>query len=140
LRAAEDRQRFFYEQNRGVLQSPSLRAEDARVKRDVELASDLFTNLQAQLEAARLDEINDAALITVIDTAIPPRKAQWPRYGALLFTSAALGLMLGLLVAGSIVVLADWRMRNPESWSDFEHTLGRARSDVRSAMGVRRAG
>jgi uncharacterized protein involved in exopolysaccharide biosynthesis len=140
LRAAEDRQRFFYEQNRGVLQSPSLRAEDARVKRDVELASDLFTNLQAQLEAARLDEINDAALITVIDTAIPPRKAQWPRYGALLFTSAALGLMLGLLVAGSIVVLADWRMRNPESWYDFEHTLGRARSDVRSAMGVRRAG
>lgn len=140
LRAAEERQRFFYEQNRGVLTSPTLRAEDARIKRDVDLASDLYLNLQQQLELARLDEINDAALITVIDKAIPPRKAQWPRYGALLFTSTALGLMLGLLVAGSIVVLADWRMRNPESWSDFEHTLGRARSDVRSAMGVRRAG
>jgi hypothetical protein len=76
----------------------------------------------------------------VIDKAIPPRKAQWPRYGALLFTSAAVGLMIGLLVAGSLAVLADWRLRNPESWSDFEHSLGRARSDVRSAMGVRRAG
>jgi uncharacterized protein involved in exopolysaccharide biosynthesis len=106
----------------------------------VELSSDLFLNLQRQLEIARLDEINDAALITVIDTAVTPRKAQWPRYGALLFTATALGLMIGVLVAGSLAVLADWRARNPDSWSDFEHTLGRARSDVRSAIGVRRAG
>ena len=140
LRSAEEKQRFFYEQNRGLITSPSLKADEARIRREVELASDLFLNLQRQLEIARLDEINDAALITVIDTAIAPRKAQWPRYGALLFTSAALGFMLGLLVAGSLAVLADWRLRNPESWSDFEHTLGRARSDVTSAMGVRRAG
>jgi uncharacterized protein involved in exopolysaccharide biosynthesis len=140
LRVGEEKQRFFYEQNRGLITSPSLRADEARIKREVELASDLFQNLQRQLEIARLDEINDAALITVIDTAIPPRKAQWPRYGALLATAIALGLMLGVLVAGSFAVLADWRRRNPESWSDFEHTLGRARLDVRSAMGVRRAG
>ena len=140
LRSAEEKQRFFYEQNRGLITSPSLKADEARIRREVELASDLFLNLQRQLEIARLDEINDAALITVIDTAIAPRKAQWPRYGALLFTSAALGFMLGLLVSGSLAVLADWRLRNPESWSDFEHTLGRARSDVTSAMGVRRAG
>jgi uncharacterized protein involved in exopolysaccharide biosynthesis len=140
LRVAEDRQRFFYEQNRGLLTSPALRAEEARIRREVDLASDLYLNLQRQLEVARLDEINDAALITVIDKAIPPRKAQWPRYGALLFTSTAIGLMLGLLAAGSIAVLADWRARNPESWSDFEHSLGRARRDVRSAIGIRRAG
>ena len=140
LRAGEDRQRFFYEQNRGLITSPGLRAEEARIRREVDLASDLYLNLQRQLEIARLDEINDAALITVIDQAIPPRKAQWPRYGALLFTSTAVGLMFGLLAAGSLAVLADWRARNPESWSDFEHSLGRARSDVRSAIGIRRAG
>lgn len=140
LRAAEERQRFFYEQNRGAITSPSLRADEARIKRQVDLASDLFLTLQQQLEAARLDEINDAALITVIDTAIPPRKAQWPRYGALLFTSTVLGLMIGLLLAGSLAVLADWRRRNPESWSDFEHSLGRARAGAGSALGVRRAG
>jgi uncharacterized protein involved in exopolysaccharide biosynthesis len=140
LRVAEERQRFFYEQNRGLITSPSLKADEGRIRREVELASDLFLNLQRQLEIARLDEINDAALITVIDTAIPPRKAQWPRYGSLLFTASAIGIMLGLLIAGSLAVLYDWRLRNPESWSDFEHTLGRARSDVRSAMRVRRAG
>jgi len=140
LRSAEERQRFFYEQNRGLLTSPSLRAEESRIKREVDVASTLFLSIQGQLENARLDEINDAALITVIDKAIPPRKAQWPRYGALLFTATALGIVFGFLVAGSLAVLADWRIRNPESWSDFEHSLGRARSDVRSAMGVRRAG
>jgi uncharacterized protein involved in exopolysaccharide biosynthesis len=140
LRNAEERQRFFYEQNRGLLTSPSLRAEEARIKREVDVASTLFLTIQGQLENARLDEINDAALITIIDKAIPPRKAQWPRYGALLFTATALGIVFGVLVAGSLAVLADWRIRNPESWSDFEHSLGRARSDVRSAMGVRRAG
>ena len=140
LRVLEDRQRFFYEQNRGLITSPGLRAEEARIRRDVELASDLYLNLQRQLEMARLDEINDAALITVIDSAIPPRKAQWPRYGALLFSSTLVGIMLGLIVAGSLAVLADWRARNPESWSDFEHSLGRARSDVKSAIGIRRAG
>lgn len=140
LRNAEETQRFFYEQNRGLLTSPSLRAEEQRIKREVEIASTLFMTIQAQLESARLDEINDAALITVIDKAIPPRKAQWPRYGALLITATVLGLVFGFLIAGSLAVLADWRMRNPESWSDFEHSLGRARSDVRSAMGVRRAG
>ncbi|MBA3341160.1 MAG: hypothetical protein H0T48_04925 [Gemmatimonadaceae bacterium] len=140
LRQAEERQRFFYEQNRGLITSPSLRSEEGRIRRDVELASDLFLNIQRQLEIARLEEINDAALITVIDSAVPPRKAQWPRYGVLLATAGIVGLPLGLLIAGSITVLADWRARNPESWSDFEHSLGRARSDVRSAIGIRRAG
>lgn len=140
LDIAEDKQRFFYEQNRGGITAPGLKAEEARLKRDVEISSDLYMTIQGQLEAARLDEINDAALITVIDTAIPPRKAQWPRYGALLFSSTMLGLLLGLLVAGSIVVLLDWRARNPDSWLDFERTLGRAKSDVSSAMGIRRAG
>ncbi|MEO5590370.1 MAG: GNVR domain-containing protein [Gemmatimonadaceae bacterium] len=140
LRVAEDRQRFFYEQNRGILTSPSLRAEDARIKRDVDLASDLYLTLQRQLEAARLDEINDAALITVIDSAIPPRKAQWPRYGALLVSSVALGLLIGFLTAGSLAVLADWRARNPDSWSDFENSFGRRRPPGDSALGVRRAG
>lgn len=139
LRVAEERQRIFSEQNRGG-SSPGLMVERERIKREVDLASDLFLNLQRQLELARLDEINDAALITVIDKAIPPRKAQWPRYGALLFTSAVLGVVFGILIAGSLAVLADWRVRNPDSWLDFESTLGRARSDVRSAIGVRRAG
>jgi uncharacterized protein involved in exopolysaccharide biosynthesis len=122
LRRSEDRLRSFYEQNRGGTSSPALRFEEQQIKRNVDIANELYLTLQRQLEIARLDEFNDAALITVIDSAVPPRKAEWPRYGALLVTALALGLLAGILVAGSIVILEDWRARNPEAWREFRST------------------
>jgi uncharacterized protein involved in exopolysaccharide biosynthesis len=123
LRQAEENLKFFYEQNRGVLAAPGLKAEEARLKRAVDVQSDLFLNLQGQLEVARIDEINDAALITVIDTAVVPRKAQWPRYGVATIAGLSIGLLIGLLVAGSAAVLADWRERNPGDWEQFERAV-----------------
>lgn len=123
LRDAEERQRFFYEQNRGFVAAPSLKFEEQRIRRDVDLASDLYINLDRQLEVARIEEINDAALITIVDTAVAPRKAQWPRYGVLLFSALALGLLAGLTIAGSASILSDWRRRNPGTWSDIRSAV-----------------
>jgi len=136
LRAAEERQRVFYEQNRGFITAPSLKYEEQRIRRDVDLASDLYINLDRQLEVARIDEINDAALITVIDSAVMPRKAQWPRYGAMLLSGTLIGLLMGVLVAGSAAILADWRERNPDSWGDFRSALKTARAELASMIGI----
>jgi G-rich domain on putative tyrosine kinase len=136
LRAAEERQRVFYEQNRGFISAPSLKYEEQRIRREVDLASDLYINLDRQLEVARIDEINDAALITVIDSAVVPRKAQWPRYGVLLLSGTLVGLLIGILVAGSAAVLADWRERNPDSWSDFRAAIRTARAEFGSMVGA----
>ena len=137
LREAEERLRVFYEQNRGIIIAPSLKYEELRIRRDGDLASDLYMNLDRQLEVARIDEINDAALITVIDSAVVPRKAQWPRYGVMLLTGTALGLLFGLLLAGSAAVLADWRERNQDSWTDFRSAVATTRSELGSVIGVR---
>lgn len=115
LRQAEESQRVFYDQNRQWRSSPQLVFEEARVRRNVEVATDLFLTLQRQLEAARLDEFNDAAAITIVDPAHAPHKAEWPRYWILLASALAVGAILGILVAGSATILADWRMRNPDS-------------------------
>ena len=115
LHQAEDRQKFFYDQNRQWRTSPDLTFEEARLRRGVDVATDLFLTLQRQFEAARLDEFNDAAVITVVDPAYPPHKAQWPRYWILLASALAVGGILGILVAGSATILADWRRRNPDS-------------------------
>jgi uncharacterized protein involved in exopolysaccharide biosynthesis len=136
LRAAEERQRVFYEQNRGFISAPSLKYEEQRIRREVDLASDLYINLDRQLEVARIDEINDAALITVIDSAAVPRKAQWPRYGVMLISGTLIGLLMGVLVAGSAAILADWRERNPDSWSDFRAALRTARAELGSVFGI----
>ena len=140
LREAEERLRVFYEQNRGAILAPGLRYEEQRIKRDGDLASDLYMNLDRQLEVARIDEINDAALITVIDSAVVPRKAQWPRYGVMLFTGTALGVLFGILLAGSAAVLADWRERNPDSWRDFRSAMATTRGELGSVIGVRKKG
>ncbi|MEX2110686.1 MAG: hypothetical protein WD802_08800 [Gemmatimonadaceae bacterium] len=115
LRQAEERQRFFYDQNRQWRTAPQLVFEEARLGRNADVASDLFLTLQRQFEAARLDEINDAAVITVLDPAHAPHKAQWPRYWILLASALAVGGILGVLVAGSATILDDWRRRNPDS-------------------------
>jgi uncharacterized protein involved in exopolysaccharide biosynthesis len=124
LAAAEDRQKYFYEQNRGCCRnSPELQAAEARIQRDVEIATGLYLTLQQQFESARLDAINDAALITVVDRPFPPRKAVWPRYWLLLASSIAVGTILGLLLAGCAVIMADWRARNPATANQLSDSL-----------------
>jgi uncharacterized protein involved in exopolysaccharide biosynthesis len=123
LRDAEERQRFFYDQNRSWRTSPQLVFEEGRLRRNVDVATDLFLTLQRQFEAARLDEFNDAAEITVVDPAVAPRKATWPRYGLLLFSSLFIGGILGLLAAGSATILADWRGRNPATASALSNSI-----------------
>jgi uncharacterized protein involved in exopolysaccharide biosynthesis len=115
LQNAEERQRFFYDQNRSWRTSPQLVFDEGRLRRNVDVATDLFLTLQRQFEAARLDEFNDAAEITVVDPAVPPWKAQWPRYWILLASSLFVGGMLGVMAAGSATILADWRGRNPDT-------------------------
>lgn len=139
LRQAEENQRIFYERNRGFISaSPGLRFEEQRITREVDLASDLYVSLDKQLEVARIDEINDAALITIIDSAVVPRKALWPRYWVTLFTATAVGLLFGLIIAGSATILADWRRRNPSSWAYLKTAVVNARSELRANLGFRR--
>ena len=138
LRTSEENLRLFYEQNRGTIIAPGLKFEEARLKRDEDVQSSLFLNLQAQLEAARIEEINDAALITVIDTAVVPRKAQWPRYGVASITGFALGLFLGILGAGAAAVLEDWRARNRDEWEEFVESLDKESSRFKLLAPFRR--
>lgn len=123
LQSAEERQRFFYDQNRSWRTSPQLVFEEGRLRRNVDVATDLYLTLQRQFESARLDEFNDAAEITVVDPAVAPGKATWPRYGLLLFSSLFIGGVLGLLAAGSATILADWRGRNPATASALSNSI-----------------
>lgn len=139
LRMAEDNQRSFYERNRGFIGgSPGLKFEEQRITREVELASELYVSLDRQLEVARIDEINEAALITIIDSAIVPRKALWPRYWVTLFTATAVGLLVGILLAASASILSDWKARNPAAWGYLSAAVANTKSDVRAAFGLRR--
>lgn len=113
LSQAEARQRVFESQNRSWRTSPDLVALAARLTRDSQLAEDRFLTHQAQVERARVDERADRAQITIVDRAVPRRKAEWPRYGQLLMSALSASALLGLLIAGFVTFVVAQRRATP---------------------------
>lgn len=113
LAAAQARYRDFLAGNRQWQSSPALSSEQETLRRDEEIASTLYLSLEQQYEAARLDEFNDAALVTVVDSAVAPVQPYWPRYRLLIPGALLLGLFLGVTAAGIATVYADWSRREP---------------------------
>jgi uncharacterized protein involved in exopolysaccharide biosynthesis len=113
LSAAQARYRDFLSGNRQWRSSPTLSSDEETLRRNEDIAQDSYLSLEKQLESAQLDEFNDAALITVVDSAVTPVKPYWPRYGLLIPGALLLGLFFGVMVAGISAVYADWSRREP---------------------------
>jgi uncharacterized protein involved in exopolysaccharide biosynthesis len=134
LQSAEEKLRQFNEQNRSWRNSPSLVLDEQQLQREIDRTSEIYLQLQRQYETTLLDEVNDAARITVVDAGVPPRKAVWPDYPTLLLGALAGGLFLGVIVAGAAALLADWQRRNPRSATYLSSTMYAVRRDIRSAF------
>ncbi len=102
-------------------------SEEETLRRNEDMASQLYLSLETQYEAARLDEFNDAALITVVDSAVPPVKPYWPRYSLLIPGALLFGLFLGVMVAGIAAVYSDWSRRDPAAAQQLASALSRRR-------------
>lgn len=131
LRQAEADLRSFYEGNRQFQSSPELRLREGELRRQVDLANDLFMTLQRERESSLAGEIADAALITVVDTAIPPAHKAWPRPVLALATASLVGLMFGIIIAGLVTVLADWADRDRKGASRLRLAMSEAGSGLR---------
>ena len=88
LTTSEGELRQFYERNRRFSESPTLVFEESRMKRAIELRQELYTTLSKELEAARIQEVNDTPTITVVDppfASIIPSGPTVPVLGAVFF-------------------------------------------------------
>jgi uncharacterized protein involved in exopolysaccharide biosynthesis len=138
LRATEDSQRLFYERNRSWENSPGLLVEERRVRRQVETANSLYLSLRQQYETARIDEVNNTPVITIVDQAVPPRRREWPRFGLLLGAAAVLGTGLGGLAAAARELLSHWARHNPEQAALLRAAFARASREIARALPGRR--
>lgn len=94
LRAAEDRLRYLYENNRSWQTSPALVFEESRLRRRVASAEEMYATLQRNFETARIDEVNDTPVLTVIEPAtVPQRKVRPQRLLLAVLTFAGLWLV-----------------------------------------------
>jgi uncharacterized protein involved in exopolysaccharide biosynthesis len=72
LKADEEELRDFYIRNRQYATSPELQFVAQRLSRKMSMQEELVTTLRSNLETARLDEVNDAPVITIIDHPFVP--------------------------------------------------------------------
>lgn len=101
LRDAEDELKAFHVRNRSFSESPGLTVEQGRLRRRVDEQSEVYLTLRREYETARIEEVNDTPVITVIEPAVPPRTT----IGLGLAQIVALGLLLGGM-AGILVAIA----------------------------------
>lgn len=74
LRASEDRMQSFLQQNRNYSNSPQLNFEHDRLQRDVDTRQQVFTTLAQSLEQAKIEEVRNTPVITVVERPILPVK------------------------------------------------------------------
>jgi uncharacterized protein involved in exopolysaccharide biosynthesis len=136
LARAERIQQDFLLTNRGDLRSaPTLEAQYERIQRQIQIYQDLYSNFRREFETARVDEVNDTPVITIIDTAAVPIKKSAPHR---LLTAVA-GAMLGILIAVAILLVQGYlerlRRHHPGDYDQFREL----RRIFLRTLGVRRA-
>ena len=99
LEAAEQALARFLERNRRFDSSPELRIEYERLQRQIEQRQRVYVSLLESFERARLDEVRDIPVITVVEPAegfAAPNARGTVRFGIL---GLIVGAVLGVLVA-----------------------------------------
>jgi uncharacterized protein involved in exopolysaccharide biosynthesis len=100
LRTAEDRLQRFLQRNRDYRNSPELTFQVDRLQREVDMQQQLFTTLAEAYEQAKIEEVRDTPVITVVQSPeLPVRPdSRW------LVAKALLGLLLGFFLGAGLAL------------------------------------
>jgi uncharacterized protein involved in exopolysaccharide biosynthesis len=131
LRRAELAVKTFYERNRGWQQSPELTFEEARLRRQIEMGQQVYGSLKREYETARIDEVNDTPVITVIDRAIPPQERSGPKRKLLVVLATALAATIAGLWAFGAEYANRARRDSQGDYEELRSLLQRVRRDLR---------
>lgn len=131
LRSAEDRLELFLKTNREFANSPQLNFDHDRLVRDLSMQQQVFTSLTQSYEDARIREVRDTPVITVIESPsvatlpVPRGRAKRGLLGLLL------GGLLGALVAFVSESIARRRTEEDAELEGLVETLGEMRGEIR---------
>jgi uncharacterized protein involved in exopolysaccharide biosynthesis len=134
LTMVEDSLKLFLDENRQVFNSPQLTFENERLQRQVLMRQELVTAMAQAFEQARIDEVRNTPVLTIIDQPLAPAIAN-PRGRLMkLITGLAVGLLGGL----ALVYLRELSARSGavanQSFGEFKGVLIKA---VRDPFGIR---
>jgi len=137
LRAAEARLQAFLEANRDYRNSPMLTFQFDRLNREVQLKQSLYNNLAVAVENARIDEVRNSPVVSVIEPAYVPPKLDdetpsWlPEIPTKGIVRLILALFLGVFLAFAVEFYQRNREQNPEDAAEFQTLARDAAADLR---------
>src|SRR3989442_6009985 len=130
LQAAEDDLRRFHERNRAWQESPELSAAEGRLRRQVDIYQEVYLTLRRDYEQARIEEVNDTPVITVVDPAVPPvPQSHWRE--VLVLLALVFGGVAGVVGAFGGSYLDRVRREEPDRYREFTTLLLRLRHELR---------
>lgn len=138
LQEAENTLRGFYERNRNWQQSFGLTFEEGRLRREVDTRQEVILTLTREYETARIEEVNDTPVLTVIDRAVPPRERSFPRLGLFGSITLVLGVLIGAVGALVSEALDRARRADPARHGEMRTALRDAGQDLRAVFARRR--
>jgi uncharacterized protein involved in exopolysaccharide biosynthesis len=104
LRAAERALMQFYTDNRTFAASPPLAFRERQLRRDVDMATQLYLPLSEQLEQARILEVRNTPVLVVLSPAVLAAQRSFPKRTLMVI----LATVSGLLAATIYVVGSAW--------------------------------
>jgi uncharacterized protein involved in exopolysaccharide biosynthesis len=98
LRTAEEALRAFYERNRQWQSSPQLRFQEQELNRQVTVQQEVYLTLRREYEAARIEEVNNTPVLTLIDhPSVPGLRIRPRRTITVILVSFIAGLLAAML-------------------------------------------
>lgn len=130
LTSAEDRLRRFLEQNRTYTNSPMLVLEHDRLQRQVDFNQQVVITLMQSAEQARIQEVRDTPVITVVAAPAIPSLPDRRRLLLKWLLAGVLGVILGSCAAVVSVVFRREADLEPDVSSDFRQLWADTRQDA----------
>jgi tyrosine-protein kinase Etk/Wzc len=121
LRAAEDRLQSFLQGNRSISGSQELAFQMDRLRRDVTLRQQVYTALVQNREEARLREVRDTPVITVLEEPRLPVVSESRGTAKKMVLGVLVGGFLGMVIAFVVEAMAAARhAQNAEAREFFQ--------------------
>lgn len=96
LQQAEAAHLAFLQANRRYEDAPLLRFEEGRLARIVAMRQEILVTLRREYEQARIAEVRDTPVLTILDPAMPPDRRSFPRRKLIVIVAAFLGTVLSV--------------------------------------------
>lgn len=123
LREAEERLQSFLERNRVITGSPELQFTHDRLQRQVALRQQIYTSLLQSEEEARIKEVRDTPVITLLEAPQLPAVGESRKLAQKALLGAFAGALLGALIAFLAQRLAGVRDTPSEGAQEFFELL-----------------